>query len=109
MRGGSATYVAAATISVFTMGCIIIAHEFSGELRQSLVSLTGHHWLSVSLIALALFVLLSIILHFLLRFEEARAALKADDLQAWSLALAAVALVMMLSSLMVYLRHYLGA
>jgi hypothetical protein len=109
VRDGSATYVVAATISVFTMGCIIIAHEVSGELRQSLVSLTGHHWLSVSLIALALFVMLSIILHFQLSFAEARSALKADDLQAWSLALAAVTLVMMLSSLAVYLRHYLGA
>ena len=55
----SATSIASAAITIFLTGCIIIAHDVSDDFKQSLVALTGHHWLSVSVIAMVLFVLSS--------------------------------------------------
>jgi hypothetical protein len=108
MKDRSAAFIASAAISVFLTGLIIIAHDISGELRLSLAGLTGHHWTSVSLISLALFGLVSMILHILSGSKEARTTLKADDLQAWSIALMAITLAMVLGSLIVYIYHYVA-
>lgn len=109
MKDRSAMFIASAAISVFLTGVIIIAHDISEELRLSLTGLTGHHWTSVSLISPVLFVLVSIILYVLSGSKEARTALKAEDLRAWSIALMAVTLTMMLGSLTVYIYHYIAA
>jgi hypothetical protein len=106
MKDRSAVFLASAAISVFLTGVIVIAHDISGELRQSLAGLTGHHWTSVSLISLAIFVLVSIILYVLSSSKGACTALKADDLRAWSIALTAITLVIVLGSLIVYIYHY---
>ncbi len=108
MKDRSAAFIASAAISVFLTGLIIIAHDISGELRLSLTGLTGHHWTSVSLVSLALFVLVSIILYVLFGSKEARTALKTDDLRIWSIALIAITLAMMLGSLIVYIYHYVA-
>jgi hypothetical protein len=55
----SATSIASAVITIFFTGCIIIAHDVSTNFKQSLASLTGHHWISVSVITIVLFVLFS--------------------------------------------------
>ena len=58
----SENFVASAAITVFLTGCIIIAHDLSMDLKESLASLTGHHWVSVSALAVILFVISSILL-----------------------------------------------
>jgi hypothetical protein len=109
MKDRSASFIASAAISVFLTGVIIIDHDISGELRQSLAGLTGHHWTSVSLISLAIFVLVSIILYVLSDSKEVCTALKANDIWDWSIALMAITLVMVLGSLIVYIYHYTAA
>ena len=108
MKDRSATFITSAAISVFLTGLIIIAHDISGELRQYLTGLTGHHWTSVSLISLALFLLVTMTLYVLSGSKEARTALKADDLRTWSIALMAITLTMVLGSLIVYIYHYVA-
>lgn len=94
----SVATLASAAITIFLTGCIIIAHEVSKDLRQSLVALTGNHWISVSVIAMVLFVLSS---GFLLGLKNARKFLKVYDSRFWSIALIAVTLIMVLGILAV--------
>ncbi|MDR7666214.1 hypothetical protein RG963_10590 [Methanosarcina sp. Z-7115] len=101
----SATSIASATITIFLIGCIIIAHDVSTGFRQSLAALTGHHWISVSMIAIILFVL-SLVL--LLGSENARKSLKVYDARLWSTALMAVTLIMILGILAVLIVRYLA-
>lgn len=88
-----ATFFASAAITVFLTGCIIIAHDLSPDLRLFLVELTGHHWISVSLIVIILFVLSA---GFLLGSKNARKFLRVYDVKLWSTALVAVTLIMVL-------------
>ncbi len=108
-KGRSAAFIASAAISVFLTGVIIIAHDVSGELRQSLTGLTGHHWTSVSAVALAIFLLTSTTIYLLTGSERGRQVLKADSLWAWSVALTAATLLMALGSLSIYILHYISA
>lgn len=94
MKG--ATFIASATIAVFLTGCIIIAHDLLPGFRQLLVSLTGHHWTSVSVIIIVLFTLFS---GLMLGSKSARKSLKVYDIRLWSTALMAVTLVMILGIL----------
>lgn len=91
-----ATFFASAAITVFLTGCIIIAHDLSPDLRQFLVELTGHHWISVSLITIILFVLSA---GLLLGSKNARKFLRVYDVKLWSTVLMAVTLVMILGIL----------
>jgi hypothetical protein len=94
MRG--VTFIASATIAVFLTGCIVIAHDLSANFKQLLVSLTGHHWTSVSLIIIVLFALLSGLLS---SSESARGILRVYNVRLWSTAMLAVTLLMMLGIL----------
>ena len=94
----SATFIASAAITIFLTGCIIIAHDVSNDFRQSLVALTGHHWMSVSVIVMVLFALSS---GLLLGSKSARKILRAYDVGLWSTALIAVTLIMILGILAV--------
>lgn len=89
----SATSIASASITIFLTGCIIIAHDLSNDFRQSLAALTGHHWISVSLITIILFVLS---MGLLLGSKNARKFLRVYDIRLWSAALIAVTLIMAL-------------
>ncbi len=101
----SATFIASATIAVFLTGCIIIYHDISPGFRQLLVTLTGHHWTSVSLIIIVLFALFSGLLS---SSESARKSLRLYDLRLWSTALLAVTLLMMLGILTVLTVRFLS-
>lgn len=90
------TFIVSAAIAIFLTGCIIIAHDLSLGFRQSLAALTGHHWLSVSLIMIVLFALSS---GLLLGSKSARKVLRAQDVGLWSTALIAVTLIMILGIL----------
>ena len=100
-----ATFLASAAITIFLTGSILIAHVLSGDLKGLLVALTGHHWLTVSLLAVILFVLSTLLLA---GSEGLRKALRAGNITLWSRALVAVTLIMMLGSLAVYIAHYLA-
>lgn len=101
----SATFFASAAITVFLTGCIIIAHDLSPDLRQFLVDLTGHHWISVSLITIILFVLFTGIL---ISSKNARASLRVNNIRLWAAALTAVTLIMILGILAELVARYLA-
>lgn len=100
----SAASIASAAITIFFTGSIIIAHDLSKDFRQLLASLTGHHWISVSVIAVILFVLCS---GFLLGLETARKFLRVDNVRLWSTALIAVTLIMIIGILSVLSAQFL--
>lgn len=89
----SATFIASATIAIFLTGCIIIAHDLSPDLKQFLVTLTGHHWTSVSVTIIVLFALFSGLFS---SSKNMRRFLRVYDVRLWSTALLAVTLLMML-------------
>lgn len=100
-----ATFFASAAITVFLTGCIIIAHDLSPDLRQFLVELTGHHWISVSLITIILFVLFTGIL---ISSKKARESLRVNNVRLWSTALTAVTLIMIIGIFAELVARYLA-
>jgi ABC-type proline/glycine betaine transport system permease subunit len=100
----TATSIASATITIFLTGCIIIAHDVSTGFRQSLAALTGHHWISVSMIAIILFVLSS---GLLLGSKSVRKLLRVYNIRLWSTALITLTLIMMLGILAVLIDQFL--
>lgn len=96
MKEKPATFFASAAITVFLTGCIVIAHDLSPGFKEFLASLTGHHWTSVSLITIILFVFF---LGILVGSESAKKFLRMDDIRLWAAALMAVTLVMILGIL----------
>jgi len=92
----SATFIASATIAVFLTGCIIITHDISPGFKQLLVLLTGHHWTSVSLIIILLFVLFSGLLS---SSEGMRKSLRVYNIGLWTTAMLIVTLLMILGIL----------
>jgi hypothetical protein len=57
MTKESAAFLLSATATILITGSIITAHVLSPEFKQFLINLTGHHWISVSIIAAILFTL----------------------------------------------------
>ena len=90
---GAAAFMISAAVTVLLTGLIIIAHEISAQLRQSLADITGHHWISVSLLAVAIFLLTSLLFYMLAGSDQTRLALKMNSLRAWSLVLIALTLL----------------
>jgi hypothetical protein len=101
----STTSIASAAITIFSTGCIIIAHDLLPDFRQLLAALTGHHWISVSVIAIVLFVLFS---GLLLGSKNARKTLRTGDVRMWSTALIAVTLIMIIGILAELTAHFLA-
>jgi len=101
----SATFIASAAITIFFTGCIVIAHDASTDFKQSLAAFTGHHWISVSVITIVLFMLF---LGLLLGSKNARKSLRVYDIKLWSTALIVVTLLMMLGILAELVARYLA-
>lgn len=101
----SATSIASAAITIFLTGCIIIAHDVSPEFRQSLAAFTGHHWISVSLIATVLFVLTSGLLN---SSKNAKKSLRVCDISLWSTALIGATLIMTMLILAELTAHFIA-
>lgn len=99
MRKGPATFLLSATAAILITGCIIIAHDLSAEFKQFLIDLTGHHWLSVSIIAAAVFLLTSMLI---IGSEKLSTLFKANDLRIWSRGLVAVTVLAILGTFTVY-------
>ncbi|MDW5558213.1 hypothetical protein [Methanosarcina sp.] len=92
----SATFIASATIAVFLTGCIIVIHDISPGFKQLLVSLTGHHWTSVSLIIIVLFALFSGLFS---SSESMRKFLRVYNIGLWTTAMLIVTLLMIVGIL----------
>ncbi len=100
----SATSIVSAVITIFLTGCIIIAHDVSKDFRQLLAALTGHHWISMSVIAVILFVFSS---GLILGSSNIRKILRAYDIGLWSTTLIAVTLIMTMGILAVLVAQFL--
>lgn len=87
----SASSIVSVVITTFLTGCIIIAHDVSKDFRQSLTALMGHRWISVSMIAVILFVLS---FGLLLGSKIIRKIFRAYDIRLWSPTLVDVTLIM---------------
>jgi len=101
----SSTSIVSAVITIFLTGCIIITHDISKDFRQSLTTLTGHHWISVSVITVILFVLSS---GLLLSSTKIRKILRSYDIELWSTSLIDVTLIMILVILLGLIAHFLA-
>lgn len=101
----SATFFASATITVFLTGCIIIVHDLLSNFRQFLTELTGHHWISVSLITIILFLLFTGIL---VSSKSARESFRVNNIRLWATALTAVILIMILGIFAELVARYLA-
>jgi len=101
----SATYLLSAAATILITGGIIVAHDISTEFKQFLIDMTGHHWISESIIAAVIFPLISI---FLIFSGKLGTSLKADDLRIWSRGLVAATLIAILGTFMVYIYTYLA-
>ncbi len=96
------TFLLSAAVSILITGSIIAAHEVSKEFKQYLTDLTGHHWISVSIIAIDVFLLTSTLL---LGSGKLSTFLKADNLKMWSRGLVATTLIAILGVTIVYVSN----
>lgn len=101
----SSTSIVSAVITIFLTGCIIITHDISKDFRQSLTALTGHHWISVSVITVILFVLSS---GLLLSSTKIRKILRSYDIELWSTSLIYVTVIMILVIFLGLIAHFLA-
>lgn len=101
----SAIFIASSTVAIFLTGWIIIAHDLSPDFKQFLVTLTGHHWTTISLIIIVLFALFSGLLS---GSESMRKFLRVYDVKLWSTALLTVTLLMILGILAEVVTRYLA-
>ena len=98
----------AGVFSVLVIGSVMIAHEISNPFRQILVSLTGHHWVTVSILSIPIFLFLLIFFSFVVRSENAVRTLKADAPVFWAGILVIVTILMIGIDIIVYILHYLS-
>jgi len=96
------TFLLSAAVTVLITGGIIAAHDVSKEFKQILIDLTGHHWISVSIIAIVVFLLTSTAL---LGSVKLSTFLKADNLRIWSRGLVGASLIAILGVTMVYVSN----
>jgi hypothetical protein len=101
----SGTSIISAVITIFLTGLIIIAHDLSPNFKQSVAALTGHHWTSVSVITVVLFMLF---LGLLMGSKSTRKILKAENVRLWSTNLIAVTLIMLLGISALLISRFLA-
>jgi hypothetical protein len=103
-----AAFYLAAIITIVVTGSMIIIHEESTEFKDFLINLTGHHWITKSIFAIVIFLILSIVFYFIFRSEKLRKALRTDNVWLWSVLTVVVSVIFILGSLLVYIFHFLG-
>ncbi|MDD1748540.1 MAG: hypothetical protein LUO89_01565 [Methanothrix sp.] len=100
MKKEPAAFLLSAAATILIIGGIIAAHDVSKEFKQFLIDMTGHHWISVSIISVVVFLLISM---FMLGSEKLGALLKAGDLRIWSRGLMIATLMAILGTFIVYI------
>lgn len=93
------TFLLSAAVTILITGGIIAAHDVSKEFKQFLIDLTGHHWISVSIIAVVVFLLTSTLL---LGSGKLSYVFEADNLRIWSRGLVGATLIAILGVAIVY-------
>jgi hypothetical protein len=101
----TALYIAAVFSILFT-GLILIAHDISAPFRQVLVSLTGHHWITVSILSVLVYLVSIVFFAYAVRSERVARLMKADKPFLWSVLLVISIALMTGSILAVYILHY---
>lgn len=96
----------AAVCTVLLTGCILIAHDISEEFRQVLVSLTGHHWTTVSILSALIFITFLLFFSYAVRSERVARVMKAEQSFLWSVILAISTILMTGSVLVIYVLQY---
>jgi hypothetical protein len=96
----------AAVFSILLTGCILIAHDISDQFRQVLVSLTGHHWITMSILSILIYLVFLIFFAYAVRSERVARLMKADKPFLWSVLLALSIVLMTGSILFVYVLQY---
>lgn len=95
-----------AILTIAIVGSMVIIDEVDSSFKAFLNSLTGHHWVTKSVLTAVLFPMFSVVFIVLFRSERARKALKAENVWVWTLLLVAVTIFFYVSILINYLLHY---
>jgi len=107
-KAAIAAYLMAATLTVAVIGAMIIVHEESGPVKDLLDLLTGHHWLTKSVLSVLLFGGASWLLVLVLRHPGARRVTRAENVWGWTVATVVVTIAFTAGSAAIYLLHYLA-
>ena len=104
-----AAFFLAAIITTVVIGSMIIYHEESSAFKEFLNNLTGHHWVSKSIIAIVLFPILSIVFYLIFSSEKLRRILKTNDVLLWSKYTIVVTVLFVLGSFLVFVMHFIAS
>jgi hypothetical protein len=96
----------AAVFSILLTGCILIAHDISDPFRQVLVGLTGHHWITVSILSALIYLVFLVFFAYVVRSERFARLMKADNPFLWSVLLVSSIVLMTGIILVVYILKY---
>lgn len=106
-RSQVGAYFIAATVAILVIGMAVVIHEVYPPFKDLLVRMTGHHWLTKSVLAIPVFVLASVLLLHLVRNPRTRRALRADRIWLWSVVTSAVTVLMIAATFVTYTVEYL--
>jgi hypothetical protein len=97
----AAAFYIAAIVDILIVGFLIIAHEHDSALKALLNRITGHHWLTKSVLTVALFPVLAALLYRLRGRQPSR-------LRRWSVVLLIVTLLLVAITLTDFTIKYLA-
>jgi len=101
-------YLMAASLTVAIIGAMVIIHEESGAFKDLLNVLTGHHWVTKSILSMPLFAGASWLLVLLVRRPGARRVTGAENVWRWTVATVVVTIAFTAGSAAVYVLHYIA-
>ena len=106
-RAGLGAFLIAAALTITVIGTMIIVHEESGPFKDLLNLLTGHHWLTKSVLSVILFAVAVLLLRRLFRNQRIARIARADNIWLWTLLTVAVTGLMTVGAIALYIVHYL--
>lgn len=103
-----AAFFMSAISTIVVIGTLTIANERYMSFNRFLTEVTGHHWVTKSILAMVLFPLLSLVFFKMLDPESVRKRVRSDDVLFWTVLTAIVASVFIAAVLAVLLAEYFG-
>ena len=104
-RRRAAAFIWAALVDIIVVGTLIIVHEQDSALKAFLTRLTGHHWVTKSLLTVVLFPGLSVLFYRTLG-PSRKPVLGSDRLSLWGLILSAVTALFVAGTLVFFVVVY---
>ncbi len=101
-RNRAAAFFWAAIIDIVAVGTVLIIHERSSALRVFLNRLTGHHWVTMSLVTCVLFPGLTVLLYLM----RGRPVFRSWRLTSLAAALAAMTAFLFVGTIVVFVLEY---